>query len=130
MIAGDGIEKNKLIRQTNKNNLEDCVEFIGQVSGAEKAWLLSNCCFLVQPSRYEGFPNSVLEAMNYGKPVLATSVGGMPEVITDGQNGLLVKPNCPLSLARGLEKMLATDLTYYRQNATKTAREHSWHSVT
>jgi len=130
VIAGDGIERYKLIQQVAENNLADYVTLVGQVKGIEKAWLLSNCCFLIQPSRYEGFPNSVLEAMSYGKPVLATSVGGMPEIINNGQNGLLVKSNSSISLIKGLEQMLNANLSWYSQNAIKTARKHSLHSVT
>ena len=80
VIAGDGIEKSKLMRQIFQSNLTDQVTFVGQVKGVEKAWLLSNCCFLVQPSRYEGFPNSVLEAISCGLPVVGFDSGAMPEL--------------------------------------------------
>jgi glycosyltransferase involved in cell wall biosynthesis len=75
-------------------------------------------------------PNSVLEAMSYSKPVLGTTVGGLLEIVTSGENGLLVKPDSPSSLAEGLEKMLRVDQAAYAQNAKKVAFEHSWDNIT
>ncbi len=129
-ICGDGREKNRLLQQTRMNNLADCVVFLGEVSGSKKAWLLANCSFLVQPSRAEGLPNSVLEAMSYGKAVLATAVGGLPELLTSGENGLLVEPANPTALANGLQKMLNADLSNYGQNALRVAREHPCEKTT
>jgi len=124
-ICGDGREKNRLLQQVQINNLADRVTFVGEVSGSKKAWLLANCSFLVQPSRDEGLANSVLEAMSYGKAVLATAVGGLPELVTSGKNGLLVEADNPTALAGGLRKMLSTDLSSYGQNALRVAREYS-----
>jgi glycosyltransferase involved in cell wall biosynthesis len=60
----------------------------------------------VLPSRSEGIPNIALEAMALGKPVVATRVGGIPDIITDGEEGLLVSPEDPPSLARALRRVL------------------------
>lgn len=131
VIAGDGPEKNKLLQQVDENNISDRVEFVGEVEAPNKAWLLANCTFFVQPSRGgEGMPNSVLEAMSYSKPVLGTMVGGLLEIVTSGENGLLVKLDSPSSLAEGLEKMLRVDQAAYAQNAKKVAFEHSWDNIT
>lgn len=129
-IAGDGPEKSRLLKQVDKNNLTNFVTFAGQVSGSEKTWVLTNCQFLVQPSRSEGLPNSVLEAMSHGKPVLTTAVGGLSEIVTNGKNGLLVEPNNVVSLAKGLGEMLTLDLASYSENAKKVALEHSWDNIT
>jgi glycosyltransferase involved in cell wall biosynthesis len=58
-------------------------------------------------SRYEGMPLSLLEAMVLGLPVVATSVGGIPEVVTSGRNGLLVAPGDEVALAAAWEELLA-----------------------
>ncbi len=130
VVAGDGREKERILQQINAHKLEDRVLCIGQVLDSEKAWLLSNCTFFVKPSRAEGLPNSVLEAMSYGKAVLATAVGGLPELLTSGENGLLVEPDNPTALAAGLRKMLSADLSSFRQNALRVAREHSREKTT
>lgn len=90
-IGGNGeVEKIKTI--IRDKHLEDVVEFKGWVSGDDKIRLLNSADIFILPSYNEGLPISVLEAMGYGIPVIATPVGGIPEVITDGENGFLVSP--------------------------------------
>jgi glycosyltransferase involved in cell wall biosynthesis len=60
----------------------------------------------VLPSLSEGSPNALLEAMACGLPVVATRVGGVPEIATDGATALLVPPKDPLSLARAIDRLL------------------------
>jgi glycosyltransferase involved in cell wall biosynthesis len=61
---------------------------------------------LVQPSLTDGTPNSVLEAMLLGIPVIATDTGGIPDVIDGGETGLLVEPDSPVALAEAMKKMV------------------------
>ena len=60
----------------------------------------------VLPSLYEGMPLSILEAMGAGLPVIATAVDGTPEVVEDGETGLLVPPADPAALARAVVRLL------------------------
>ena len=58
------------------------------------------------PSKYEGMPLAILEYMAGGAPIVATAVGGVPELIDDGGHGLLVRPEDPEDLAAALQKLL------------------------
>ena len=71
--------------------------------------LLAQAACVVLASDYEGCPLSVLEAMAAGVPVVATSVGGVPEVVRDGVTGILAEPGRPDGLARGLAELLGDE---------------------
>jgi glycosyltransferase involved in cell wall biosynthesis len=77
-------------------------------------------------SLFEGLPIALLEAMSLGKPVVATAVGGIPEVIEDGVNGFLVPAKAPQLLAEKIVQLLKEDdlRTSFSQNAIRTIREH------
>lgn len=90
-IGGIGDEE-KLTRALSEYNFNGDVKFAGWVSGNKKAELLNKCDVYVLPSYNEGLPISILEAMSYGKPIVATSVGGVPEIVKPGYNGWLFTP--------------------------------------
>jgi len=77
------------------------------------------------PSRMEGFSQSLLEAMALGKPVIASAAGGNPELVTDGEDGLLVPPLEPAAWAAALERVLVDPALAARlgEAARHTARE-------
>jgi glycosyltransferase involved in cell wall biosynthesis len=85
--------------------LEGAVRFLGYQ--AEVAPILAASDLLVLPSRAEGLPVVLLEAMALARPVIAARVGGVPEVIRDGENGLLVAPGAPNELADRVLGLLA-----------------------
>jgi glycosyltransferase involved in cell wall biosynthesis len=60
----------------------------------------------VVPSHIEPLGNAVLEAMSHGVPVVATRVGGIPEMVVDGETGILVEPHAPHQLAQGIARLL------------------------
>lgn len=81
------------------------VHFFGKITDEEKNDLFARCDVLVAPSLYESFGLIFLEAMRYGKPVIGTSVGGVPEVVDDGVNGLLVPSEAPDRLAEAMIRL-------------------------
>jgi glycosyltransferase involved in cell wall biosynthesis len=105
-IVGDGPERGKLELQARP--LGDRVTFLGQRLDIET--LMASADLLVLPSRTEGLPVVVLEAMAAGLPVVATSVGGIPEAVVDGETGLLVPPENPVALAAAIRRMSGDSL--------------------
>lgn len=122
-VAGDGILKDELMAMRDDLGLQDKVEFLGNVK--QVGVLLEQSRVFVMPSRYEGLPIALLEAMAKKKPIIATHVGGIPEVIQDMENGLLIPPENPEALANKLELLLnAPELAgKLGNNAFKTIQE-------
>ena len=84
------------------------VFLLGARPHEEIPFWMNACDTLCLPSLSEGLPNVVLEAMACGLPVIASRVGGVPEVVSDGVNGFLVPPSNPEALADALQRALAT----------------------
>jgi len=107
IMAGDGKDL-PLLKDMAKNlGLEGCVEFTGFLYCADKWDYLSSCDVLSIAPRIEPFGVVYLEAMAYGKPIVTTNVGGIPEVV--GDCAILVPPNDPGSLADALIKVLTDE---------------------
>ncbi len=124
IIVGDGPERNKLEQYTRTNRIENRVHFAGFQSNTLQ-WLASVDCFVL-PSFTEGTPLSLLEAMSIGLPVIATSVGGVPQVISHNQNGFLVPPGSASAIVDQVIKMLnhECDLEQLSKRAQLTIREN------
>ncbi len=96
-IIGDGAEKNTLMKSISSNDVNDVVFLLGAKNNVDQYLK----CFDVylQASLYEGFSNTILEAMSSGLPLIVTSVGGNPDLVHEGGNGLLFPPRQPEILA-------------------------------
>lgn len=103
-LAGDGPERARLEKIAANLGISERVKFLGGIEDVPA--LLSNAHLLVHPSRSEGLSNTILEGMAEGLPVVATNVGGTPELITDGKTGLLVPPDQPALLADRIRQLL------------------------
>lgn len=104
LLLGEGREEPSLRAQARRLGIEPRVCFAGFQRRAS-AWMKAMDC-LVQPSLTDGTPNSVLEAMLLGIPVIATDTGGIPDVIQSGETGLLVEPDSPIALADAMKKII------------------------
>jgi len=111
----------ELRRKIDALGLGVCVHYVGAVDGAGKEKNWNETDVLVQPSHQEGMPMSLLEAMMRGIPVVATRVGAVPEVITDGCEGLLVEARNVEELASALARM--SDSETDRAAMGRAARE-------
>jgi glycosyltransferase involved in cell wall biosynthesis len=113
VIAGSGIaggeDADSLMGLARALRIDQSLRFPGWVDGSEKDNLLRQSDVFVLPSYFEALPVGVLEAMACGVPVVATSVGGIPDVIEDRVNGLLVEPGQPDALARAIVTILTDD---------------------
>jgi glycosyltransferase involved in cell wall biosynthesis len=115
ILVGDGELRNAVEKKVAQNGLSDVVEFTGNIQNvAEK---LRSADAFVLPSRYEGLPLTILEAMASGLPIIATNVGGVPDIVKD--NGVLFKDNDLDSLVAAMLK-LARDLLLREQMGKKS----------
>lgn len=108
ILVGSGPSELPLRRLTRDVGVEDRVVFVGRTSHAEMPKYLSLADVVVLPSLNEGLPRILLEALASGLPVVATSVGGIPEVVNDGRTGLLVPPANRKALSDAIGRVLGS----------------------
>ncbi|HYC83380.1 MAG TPA: glycosyltransferase, partial [Candidatus Paceibacterota bacterium] len=104
VLIGDGEEFNALEKIIRERNLSSVVHLLGRVDNA-RDYLKAFDIFAL-PSRKEGFPYALLEAGAAGLPVVTTKVGGIPEIITDQETGILIEPKNKEALAEALLSLL------------------------
>jgi glycosyltransferase involved in cell wall biosynthesis len=104
LIAGTGTLEDKIHRIAADLGLQESVKFLGLHRNPSQ--LLQQAWGFVLPSRWEGMPNALLEAMSCGLPCVATRVSGCEDVVEDGISGLLVEPEQPAEMARALRHII------------------------
>lgn len=104
IIVGDGRCREELGMQVERLEIGRNVEFCGFQSDPRP--LMRACDIVLMPSRKEGFCLSAIEAMALARPVVATNVGGLPEVVGDGVTGILLPPENPAALAEAIQQLL------------------------
>jgi glycosyltransferase involved in cell wall biosynthesis len=105
VLVGEGPWEHELRARAKAMGLESRVRFVGHRQDVASVYAASDV--IVIPSRSEGLPNVLLEAMASGKPVVATRVGGIPEVLSDEINGRLIPPEDPVRLGDVIAALLA-----------------------
>jgi glycosyltransferase involved in cell wall biosynthesis len=91
VVCGKGTEERKFLKRIKDRDLQN-IEYLGWVSGRKKTEIYQNCDIFLLPSYYEGMPMVLLEGMGFGMPIVASKVGGIPEIVNDGENGYLLEP--------------------------------------
>ncbi len=104
LVLGDGPDRGRLERGAAERGLDGRVRFLGAGSRDDVLRLFSAADAALLTSAWENLPHTVLEALAVGTPVIATAVGGVPEVVHDGENGLLVPPGSPDSLREAIAR--------------------------
>jgi glycosyltransferase involved in cell wall biosynthesis len=118
VIIGDGPEKKNLESLTVDLGIEDRVLFLGSIRHGPEFWdWLRRASVFVLPSLSEGFPRTIIEAMACGLPIVATSVGGIPDIVENQINGLIVPPKNERLLADAVVKVL--DSKPFREKASE-----------
>jgi glycosyltransferase involved in cell wall biosynthesis len=115
-IIGYGLEQHRLQKLIRAHGLDNSIELLGKLGHAEVLERYRAASVFVLPCQIagdgdrDGIPNVLLEAMAFELPVVSTRVSGIPEVIDDGSNGLLVTPNDAMQLAAALRRLLGDRL--------------------
>ncbi len=107
LVAGSG-DLQAFLTDVEHRNLSMEVEHLGWATGEQKAQLLANADIFVLPSRSEGFPVAIVEAMAYGATIVSTNIPGVTDAIVHGRDGLLVSPDAADQLCDALAKLITS----------------------
>lgn len=131
ILAGDGTEREALRRLSTELGLSKRVVFPGRVDHAKAVSLFAGCAFFVLPSRHEPLGIVNLEAMAAGKAVIASRVGGVAEIVPDGECGLLVPGGAVGELVNALRRLMTDDVLRDRlaRRAKAHAATYDWRSL-
>lgn len=131
LIAGEGPEKESLEKLSRKSGLGERVQFLGRVVHDKVPALFKGCDFFVLPSREEPFGIVNVEAMAAGKAVVAARVGGVPEILVHGENGLLVEKEDVKGLAKAITSLCCDRFERERlgENSYQRAQGFSWTAI-
>ncbi|SHF03226.1 glycosyltransferase [Streptoalloteichus hindustanus] len=131
VLAGDGPERARLSRLAGVLGLAHRVRFLGFVPHDQVPALLRDVDLLVMPSRYEELGTALVEARHVGVPVVATRVGGIPDVVRDGVDGLLVPPGDIVALAGALQRLVDDPVLadVLASRARRRAASYTWDSL-
>lgn len=131
ILVGDGAERRQLEDMTDNLGIRGCVNFVGKVPHERIPDYMRQADVFVLPSVSEGFPVTVLEAIACGLSIVATRVGGLPDIIEDGTNGYLIDPKSEKQIAKALLKLLQDEhlREYMSANNKNAAEKYSWDKV-
>ena len=131
LVGPDWGDLGRAVSIAKELQIQDSVEYLGVLPTEAIVDEMSSADVLALPSRFEPFGIAILEAMAAGLPVVASAVGGVPEVIVDGENGLLSEPGDATSLSGQISRILL-DPEYGEKlagSARRSVREYSWPNV-
>ncbi len=133
MIVGGGDLKSEYEALAKNLEVDDKVLFVGEVSDEFLPKYYSVADMLVLPSkdRSEGFGLTILEANASGKPVIGSNIGGIPGILIDNKNGILVPPNNPTLLANAISRLSKDDKLRecMGERGRQIALMHDWSKV-
>jgi glycosyltransferase involved in cell wall biosynthesis len=130
-IAGDGPERASLESKVVELGISERVEFLGRVSGSRVAELYRGAYLVLNPTRVDNMPNSIIEALATGVPVVTTNVGGIPFIVDEGQTALLVEPGDPTAMAEASLQLINDSAlwNHISTRALRSAEGYFWERV-
>ena len=130
-ITGSGPERQTLENLAAELELENAVNFTGRVNNNEMATLYQNSDVMVNPSLVDNMPNSVLEALASGVPVVSTNVGGVPYMVEHGKTALLVPARDPAAMADAILTLLndSDRIQQIRSAGFNVVQNYTWQKV-
>ena len=127
VIVGDGPDETALVERARQAGVSDRVVFAGSRPHDEVPLWIAAADVAVLSSRKEGYPNAVVEYLACGRPVVATRVGGVPEILTSRDLGAMVDPEDPRALAQAVDGALAR--TWDEDAIARAGRARDWDAV-
>ena len=106
IFAGDGSARSELEQQATELGLQQVVDFLGWVEPEQVPDVLNSATVVVMPSRHEGLPIAAIQAAQMARPIVATRVSGLPEVVIHGETGLLIEKEDSTALAEAIAFLL------------------------
>jgi glycosyltransferase involved in cell wall biosynthesis len=127
VLIGDGFLRKQLEDFCIKHGLKN-VQFLGTIPFSDVLENVAKSDVFILTSVEEAMPNAVIEALSLGRPVIATRVGGIPEIVEDEFNGLLIPPKSPKMVAKAIKRLLKDERLYSNlaSNALKSVYDRSW----
>ena len=132
-IAGKGELTDWLIQRHSESSAKQHISVLGLVSDSEKRWLYEESACIVIPSRFEGLPTVLLEAMHSGTPVIMADVNGLGAMVEGCGSGLSVPCEDHVSLASAMKEAINADpevISQWASSGKEASREYQWDSVT
>lgn len=130
-IAGSGPQGEELQRLVDRLGLGSAVVFLGRLERQQIVELYHGAHAMLNPSRVDNMPNSVLEALACGLPVISTNVGGVPYIVEDGQTAMLVPRDDAQAMAQAVVKLYSdtTLRSQLRDRGCRTVAQYAWNEV-
>lgn len=131
IIVGDGVERSRLKELVKRLDLKGCIQFAGQIQQERIPLFMHQANIFAISSFSEGFPVVLLEAMAAGLPIVATNVGGIPEIVEEEVNGYLVNTKSPDEIANKIQILLQNNemREEISANNREKAKLYSWDKV-
>ncbi|MCQ8102638.1 glycosyltransferase family 4 protein [Methylomonas sp. SURF-2] len=131
LIAGSGPLLESLSKLVQQKALTDNIEFTGKLTPEQIAGLYAKADIMLNPTRVDNMPNSLLEALAAGLPIVTTAVGGIPYIVSDGETALMVEPNNPEMMAAKLEQLIIDGALYEKlaENGIQYVQQYAWRQV-